>query len=252
MKKINYLFLFVVFFLVLRPLYAQEPSNAEWIKTISIGAAGLGTGAALMLVPTPDCRWCAPNALDEKVSSALILKNTAPIRLSSDIIAFGLTPILAFGSLLLGPTSTKSFIRDALVIADALAITAALTEIAKISARRARPDSIYGDDHGPQANRSFWSGHTSFTFAALSSASVLALRNNYAWAPYFAGAAALVGTFVGYSRIAASRHWFSDVIVGMGVGIGVGVAMPFLTLDPKSPRVTIASNPPAFLLGFAW
>ena len=248
----KYFYLFLIYLALLRPLGAHEHSTQEWVKTISIGSVGLAAAFGLSFVPTPQCSWCATNKFDNSISNALIWQNTAPIRITSDIMAFGLTPVAAFGSLIFGASSTKGYLRDALVVLDSIAVTAALTELIKISARRARPDSIYGDDHSSQANRSFWSGHTSFTFAALTSASVIAFRNSYPWAPYFAGFSALLGSFVGYSRIAASRHWLSDVLVGMFVGVGAGLAMPFLTLDPPIPNLTISASSSNILIGFAF
>jgi membrane-associated phospholipid phosphatase len=52
------------------------------------------------------------------------------------------------------------------------------------------------------------------------------------------GGALATGT--AYLRIAADRHWLSDVIVGMLTGVAVGIAVPLL-FHPTSTPVTGAA-----------
>jgi membrane-associated phospholipid phosphatase len=250
-KKFTYIFLFVSINLV-QPVFAHEPTKAEWITTTTIGLGSTAAALGLMLVKTPECRWCAPNNFDQTISEKLMWDNLRPIRISSDILAFGMSPLLALGSLAVGASTFKSFGRDALVIFDSFAVTAMLTELAKISFRRARPDAFYNIQHDGQSNRSFWSGHTSLVFSMLTSASVLALRNNSSWAPYILTSSAFLGVLVGYTRIAAARHWMSDVMVGMGVGIGVGVLMPFITRHNSARSPLAKPDAVNFSFAFTW
>jgi len=250
--------IFLVFFLnsthqLYSQTYSKEPSTAEWIKTSSIGLAAVALKVGLSFVETPTCTWCATNKFDSNISEALIWRNPGAARLTSDILAFGIAPLMVFGSTALVSPSAQIFARNLLIIFDSVAATSALTELSKISFRRARPGVIFGYDSptNEDTNRSFWSGHTSLTFALLSTASVLAFKNNYPWAPYFAGSSALLGAFVAYARIAGAKHWTSDVLMGMAIGIGVGVAMPFLTLDHDS-RVALSASSQGVLLSYVW
>lgn len=251
MRK-NIIKLSLVFFLSLSN-HAQKPSRAEWLKVSSIGLAGAALNFGISLVETPSCAWCTTNKFDHTISQALIWPNLGAARISSDFLAFGIAPLMAFASAALVSKNTSLFARNLLVLFDSVVVTGALTELAKISSRRTRPGAAYGYDDlsDSGANRSFCSGHTSFTFALLSSASVLAYKNNYSWAPYFAGSSALLGALVAYSRIASAKHWMSDILVGMALGIGVGIAMPFITLDNQE-SLSLSATPQSLLLSYAW
>ncbi len=122
---------------------------------------------------------------------------------------------------------TRPAMRHALGMYKALVYTQVSTQFAKNFVHRVRPDNT--DD------KSFFSGHTSTTFAmasylqrefdqALRSSSLLTdhpfLRNGlraaaftvtYGWAGY-----------VGYSRMRDNRHYFSDVLVGAVIGTLIG------------------------------
>jgi membrane-associated phospholipid phosphatase len=254
----KYRLFFVLFFVLSYQLYAQnfnqKPSKTEWLKTTSVALAASAFDLSFSLVPTPTCAWCAPNKFDHNLSQALIWKDFGAARVTSDILAFSIAPFMAFSSSALVSKNFWLLLRNFLVLYDSVAVAGALTGLAKISFRRARPGVVYGYDTPNEsgANRSFWSGHTSFTFALLSSASVLAFKNNAPWAPYFAGASALVGSLVAYSRIAGAKHWTSDVLLGMAVGVGVGIAMPFLMLDNEDSPVVLSATPRSLIVSYAW
>ncbi len=77
-------------------------------------------------------------------------------------------------------------------------------------------------------NVSFFSGHTSLTFSLAVSAGTIADDRHYALAPViWATGLALAGT-TGYLRIAADKHYTTDVLTGAAVGTIVGYAWPRL------------------------
>ena len=91
----------------------------------------------------------------------------------------------------------------------------ALTHITKETAKRVRPNG--------SGTASFFSGHTS---AAFTGAGIICHDE-----PKLCPAAlALAGT-TGYMRIAANRHWASDVIVGAWFGYAGGQLIPTLVLS---------------------
>jgi membrane-associated phospholipid phosphatase len=119
---------------------------------------------------------------------------------------------------------------DLTVFAEVLLVNGALVEIAKYSVQRPLPRTYAGDPtlvSEPGGYRSFYSGHASTAFAALG-ATAFTLRQRYGERVWPWIAAAAVGTSVGIERVAAGRHFPSDVIVGAVVGTAVGVGVPAL------------------------
>jgi membrane-associated phospholipid phosphatase len=100
---------------------------------------------------------------------------------------------------------------------------------------------------------SFWAGHSAFAFSLAASATQMArMRGLRGWrwlaVASFAGAAAS-----GWLRIAADRHWLTDVVVGAGVGTAVGLGVPALVLRPAGEgksAVTIVPAPGGLALLF--
>jgi len=115
------------------------------------------------------------------------------------------------------PLARPGLTDQAFEAALALFINAAATSAIKNTIRRPRPwiahsDSLVCIQH--VSGYSFPSGHTSFTFAAATSLSLLFPR----W--YIILPSALWACSVGYSRLYIGAHYPSDVLVGALVGTG--------------------------------
>jgi len=97
---------------------------------------------------------------------------------------------------------------------------------------------------GTDEHASFYSGHTSAAFAvAVSLATRASLRGDRdAWVAWAAGLPLAAAT--GYLRIAADRHYLSDVLAGAGAGTLFGVLVPRLL---HSPGAASAPQPGAQL-----
>ena len=124
----------------------------------------------------------------------------------------------------------------------ATALTAGLV---KITVRRDRPytyhrhpsvvaytAAAHGNDH------SFFSGHTSLSFAALTSGAMLyqpTTTSTRARAGVWAGAGAL-GAATGVLRIRAGQHFPTDVMVGAAVGTAFGIGLTY-ALAPGEPTL---------------
>jgi len=87
------------------------------------------------------------------------------------------------------------------------------------------PDHSQGPD---DANLSFYSGHTNFTFALAAAAATVGRLRGYRWAPAALLVGGLVAATTGYLRIAADQHYLTDVLTGAAVGTTIGVAVPYL------------------------
>jgi membrane-associated phospholipid phosphatase len=127
--------------------------------------------------------------------------------------------------------ASTPFLEDSVVLAEALLVNGALVSAAKYTVQRPIP-RVYSPAlpevvSSPSDYRSFYSGHTSITFAALTAASMTwTLRHGDSWWPWVV--TGVVGTSVAAERILAGRHFLSDVLVGAAAGTVVGLAVPWL------------------------
>ena len=206
---------------------AQTPVyRAGW------GSAATAIGAgALSLLPraiglprgAPPCAPCNPASLPG-IDRWVVGRNSRAAATGSDLLLLGVT-----GGGLLASVRGVSAARargDAAVLVTAISWTAATTEWVKVLVHRNRP-VLYSvgavSAAGDRDNReSFPSGHTSIAFAAATSYAVMAHREHLPHATrndilLYAGA-----TGVGALRVAAGKHFMTDVIAGAALGVGVG------------------------------
>jgi membrane-associated phospholipid phosphatase len=120
--------------------------------------------------------------------------------------------------------------RDQLAVASSLGVAQLAADVAKRTFRRARPMVVFdrqpiveGDDV-----HSFISGHSATTFAAVVAAGTIATRRHSPDAAWIWAGGLGLASVTAYLRIAADRHFLTDVLAGAGVGVGIGVLMPHL------------------------
>jgi undecaprenyl-diphosphatase len=108
--------------------------------------------------------------------------------------------------------------KNSFKLAGSLVITAAITEVMKVTINRDRPFVKYPFDVFPnqidETGKSMPSGHTAFAFTTATSI-YLSYPKWYVALPAFTWA-----TAVGYSRMYLGQHYPSDVIMGAIVGGG--------------------------------
>lgn len=126
-----------------------------------------------------------------------------------------------------------SFGIDALIITQTLSANLLGTALLKVLVRRARPltynplfdkrDRFDGD-----ARLSFPSGHSSMAFAAASTTAIMLLKRYPGRAGAHLGVAGayLGATTVAALRVAAGKHFFTDVLAGAALGTFIGLAIP--------------------------
>jgi membrane-associated phospholipid phosphatase len=202
--------------------------------SITIAAAG-GAGILRLLegdLLPPTCRWCTPGSFDAWAHRTFLWSDPALAGTWSDalqvLVPVGVTAALVVPSLAGGASRRAG--EDALLVAEAYAITLLGTEVAKVSAARLRPEAF--DGSGPtnttDSRVSFWSAHTSSTFAAATAAGTVALVRGYESGPWILGLGLAGAATTGYLRMAADAHWATDVLAGAAFGAAVGVAVPLL------------------------
>ena len=134
--------------------------------------------------------------------------------------------------------NVPAFHEDLLVLAETVAVNAALVTGVKYLVQRPLPVTYARRDGLPaeaQGYRSFYSGHTSTAVAALTaSAWTHHIRDGPSAWPWIVTAA--VGASVGAERVLAGRHFPTDVLVGGAAGFAVGTAIPWLHARRPSRR----------------
>jgi membrane-associated phospholipid phosphatase len=143
---------------------------------------------------------------------------------------------------------------DALLITEATVIAADINQIAKFAFARERPFVHYLPrapgairaltDSPSDDNLSFFSGHTTLAFAVATAAGTVDTLRGYRLAPAVWAAGLTMATSVGYLRIAADKHYFSDVMTGAVVGSLIGVGVPLIFHSAASSSSS-SPNPPS-------
>ena len=206
---------------------------------VATGAAGMGAALSLLRMATREVpAECVRGPCGSSRSDGARPYNATWNALSygtvSLAIAGGFAPSSAravsgeYGASGLGGAST--------MMAQAIGVTYAFTEIVKTVAPRPRPFLAWppaGDDtsarSSPDAVASYLSGHTSFAFAAASVGTFDACRARGplgCMGPAIGLHALAMATAAG--RVLAGKHHVSDVIAGAGIGAAVGTAVSML------------------------
>jgi membrane-associated phospholipid phosphatase len=209
--------------------------------TLIVGAELAKPGLAL-----PRCKWCdreedgsdGLNGVDRGVRSALEWNDTLTAARAADGMAFLAAPAVAWVGLTAAAANDRTGDKapvDILLSAEALGVAGVLNEVVKFSVSRERPfvHALSPADkaktpHPSDNNLSFYSGHTGLTFNLATSSGTIASLRGYRLAPVVWASTLTIAATTGYLRIAADKHYFTDVIVGMLVGGAIGAAVPLL------------------------
>jgi membrane-associated phospholipid phosphatase len=208
----------------------------------------------------PDhCRWCDPPGFDASARDAIKWDDTHLANTLSNITGFYTPPVYTLGMLLLAEGSARSggrFLDDALPVLESGVVMALLHHAVKFTVGRERPFVHYAPvgsrSHQNDDDVSFFSGHTSTSFAIAAAAGEVAHERGYRLAPVIWGGGFALAATTGYLRMAADKHYLSDVTVGALVGTAVGLAWPRLfdrylrdrdiAVMPAASTVTIAGR----------
>lgn len=179
-----------------------------------------------LIKPRCPCDPAEVNAFDR---GAIGNQNATAATLSDITVGVVIVAPLALNAIDLGGFN-EVWWEDAVVFAQTLAINNALVTAAKYIAQRPLPRTYAGDPSlidRPEGYRSFYSGHTSNAFAALS-ATAMTIRLRYGEKTWPWIVTGVVGTSVALERVADGRHFPTDVIVGAVMGTAVGIIVPQL------------------------
>jgi membrane-associated phospholipid phosphatase len=195
----------------------------------------LGTELAKSELAPSTCRFCGTNAFDAGARELLVLPWTDAPRHASDILVAGVIPAGVAANQLLSAKAGGDWHeggRDLLFIAEAVSISSALNQVVKYSVGRQRPFVRYGNFEDPNRkpdpddNLSFYSGHTSTAFALAAAAGTVSSLRGYDSTPWVWGVGMTLAASVGYFRIAADKHYLTDVLTGAAIGTATGILVP--------------------------
>ena len=249
----------------LPPPGTNPPSAATQMRydvpldlTITLSGIALWTTLELLKpVLAVPCRWCDRDAagndtlndFDTAVRNSLRWSDTKTADTLSTIFSFGLAPAagIAVGAgIAAHDRRLNEFPADLLVVAESAAIAINVNQITKYAVARERPyvHARTPEDRAkyrtPEDNLSFFSGHATLAFALSTSAGTIASMRHYRMAPAMWITGMAFATVGAYLRIAADRHYATDVLTGMVVGAGVGFSVPYFAHRPKPVPVHVA------------
>ncbi len=219
------------------PIVGQEATAAyrvTWGDAASVGTAGV-----LSLLPSalglphggPSCAPCDPNTLPG-VDRWALRPFSSTANAASDLVLAGVAGFSAFAGR--GGMPARQWRGNVTVLASTATWTAATTGWLKVLVRRKRPVLYTGDALAAATDResqlSLPSGHTAFAFAAATTYLVIARRQHL---PHRTRNALLLyggAVGVGALRVAAGKHFPTDVLAGAALGSAIGWVVP--TIHP--------------------
>lgn len=244
----------VAVMLAVLPAAAQSTPpryNVAWHGSVA-GAALLGSTLIVLKErnEVPSCRWCGVDAqgapdvpgVDEWAHRRLRWTNVDRATNLSHATAGA-----AFAWPLIGLTTIHRGVggdwgRDQLVAVESVLVAQVLADTAKRTFRRARPHVVFNGD--PLENlddvHSYFSGHTATSFAAVISTATIASRRGSRHARWIWVGGLTLASSTGYLRVAANRHFLTDVLTGAAVGSAVGLLVP-RAFDGPSTATAITS-----------
>lgn len=227
-----------------RPAAAQEQApryDPAWHSGL---AAASVAGSALMRWADPRdqvaCRWCggtgesarAPR-LDEWAWSHVRWVSTRRANAISHVTAGAAWAWPLAGLTAVHGGTGGEWGRDQLAALSSLTVAQVTTDAAKRLFGRSRPGIVFSGERidDPDDVHSFFSGHTATAFAAVVATGTIASRRDNGDAGWiWAAGLGLAGT-TGYMRVAAGRHFLTDVLAGAAVGTTIGALLPRLFDD---------------------
>jgi membrane-associated phospholipid phosphatase len=238
--------------------------------TLIGAAAWMATEAFDRDLAPSHCRWCSVEPMDAKVRDGLIWSDTIAADTISDVTGFVLMPLTVLGLDTLAAAhdrSTSNVPEDTILVAEATVVAEDVTQLTKFLVGRERPfvhalplERKPQTDHPYGNNVSFFSGHASEVFALATASGTISTMRGYRYAPLTWSAGGVIAITTAYLRLAADKHWLTDVVVGAAVGAAIGFATPYLfhSTSDESPRTSNAlvlrtqTPPTTTLLTVSW
>jgi membrane-associated phospholipid phosphatase len=218
------------------PWYEGPPGQARILHlSIVVGGAALYvlSNTAFTSLDPSSCRWCNPPGFDNAVRNALVWRDVHLADALSTIDAYALAPIVGLTFLYFSDedASWSRLLDDTLPVMETVVLSQLFGQVVKVAVGRQRPYAHYGatpTEPTSQDNLSFFSGHSLLGFSITASAGLICHWRHYWTEPYVWGIGIALSLSTEYLRMAADKHYLSDVVTGGAVGLGVGLLVPRL------------------------
>jgi len=246
------------------PLILAKPSlwHEEWpafrvSEGVAAIAAGLASAAIVIAGPVEQPRWQGPILFDDAVRNSLRASDAEARRTYKAVgdWTYRLAPLLplvdVFFVAAIGHKDSKLALNLGGILAEAYSYSGLLSVVSTQLSARKRP---YADctGGGECDTQSFYSGHS-----AIAATSAGLMCANHTRIALYGSPVLDIGSCVllsvnalvtATSRIAADRHYATDVIVGTGFGFAFGYAVPVLlhySYGTKKERSLVFSPDPS-------
>lgn len=193
------------------------------------------------------------NGFDAYFRRAFVRRDTTAADVTSNVLGYGVAPTSAIVLLALAAQRDDGSLQntpvDLLLTAEATFLSMDVNQVVKLLLPRERPFLHFADadtratPQSAESRVSFYSLHTSATFALAVSAGTIAELRGYSIAPLIFGSGLLVGAATGYMRMAADKHYMSDVLVGAGMGSLIGFVVPYSFHRPLPGNLRLSGSP---------
>ncbi|NQV37720.1 MAG: phosphatase PAP2 family protein [Candidatus Marinimicrobia bacterium] len=242
----------VLTFQIVSPLHGQ-PAKSDYIRAFSELGLFLSMEYGWKESITPDSpRFTEPNKFDQYFRDNLMWDSTKidQAKKKSDQLLYG----VFLGSLPWTPLlSHEDFKSLLLVNVELVAINGLITNFAKAAVGRQRPSSYYGTwEDEDEGNLSFFSGHTSHAFAIGTSTAMMLSRSYPEREKWIWGTTMSLAAATGYFRIAADKHYMTDVLGGAVVGSMIGYYVQKRTTSKYFPAISASQTQNTTLYSFEW
>lgn len=197
------------------------------------------------------CRFCDQNPdgsdgldrPDATARAALRWNHADRADDASDVTGFVLEPIAALelgGIAAAADHRSSEVAANTLVVLEATLLAADLAQGIKFLVARQRPFAHFRNPpsirrHDPEEVLSFYSGHTSLAFSLAVASGTVASMRGYRLAPAVWASSIAFAAVTGYLRIAADKHYLTDVVAGAVIGSAIGFLVPFVFHHGTAP-----------------
>jgi len=198
----------------------------------------------------PKSRWIARdlNRLDRTTRSQLRWRATVRADRLADVLAFGVAPAVCAWALRRRDESLWSVAqRDGFAVTEAAVVAGLLNQVAKQLAMRERPFADKASKRVPLDDRygSFFSGHASSVAVVCAATAFRRVRQGAASKRLWVLPVLPLAT--AYLRIAADKHYATDVLAGLGTGVVVALLATWIDLGLPPGHRHIVPGPQPLL-----